>query len=239
MSIPVVCVSSRNPTEWYYRLDTFLLSAKRLGFTPVVLGMDEKWQGLMTKPNLFRKWLRESNSAPNKRAILTDCWDVVFAQHPDSISARCEALFGDAVVFNTERACWPHPELAVHFPDEGTPWRYLNGGVMCGTIGNLLGMFEGMDLESIGFDRKNDDGTWHNPNDATPLVNAFVNQKVPVKVDARCQVFQSFSGSSLDEFEITSTGVRNKLTDTWPGILHFNGDAKNEIMPKVMAEMNL
>ena len=132
MTIPttVVTVSSRFPTEPYYRYDVFLKSLDKLGVTPVVLGMNEPWHGLMTKPNHFRSWLRASSPAP--RVIICDSWDIAFAEHPDSINQRCEDLFGDAVVFNGEKGCWPRAELADKFPaaapdaKQGCLFRRLN-----------------------------------------------------------------------------------------------------------------
>lgn len=240
MSVPVVCVSSHEPQQDYYRFGAFKRSLARFKCDPVVLGFGEPWQGLMTKPNHFMAWLRAGHCAPDDRVILVDCWDVIFCESPEFVSERCRHLFGDAVVFNAEKACWPLAELAVHFEDQGTPWRYLNGGVMCGPAGRLLAMFESMNLESYGFDRVDEaTGLRIEPNDAVPLVMTFVNQPVPVVVDGKCQVMQSFSACSADEFDITSLGVVNKLTGTVPAILHFNGASKNDIMPVVLQTMNL
>jgi hypothetical protein len=239
MNTFTVTVANRIPTEPYYHYASYLNSLARFGVVPEVVGLGRQWLGLMTKPVRFRNWLRDQHFEEQDRVIYTDSWDVLFAASPDSIAAKCAELFGDAVVYCTEKSCWPLAELAHHFPDEGTPWRYLNGGAMCGPAWKLRTMFESMNLEQYGFDREDLDKPRIEPNDAVPLVKAFVEQPVLVKVDARCQVFQCFSECSADEFEITEAGVKNKLTGTVPGILHFNGGSKESLMPAVLAAMNL
>lgn len=238
MKTQLVTVSSRNPKEAYYRFDVFLASMKRIGAEPVILGMGEKWEGLMTKPNHFRKWLREGN-AKGEHVILSDCWDVIFVEHPDSIGERCKALFGEAVVFNGERGCWPRADLAEHFPDTGTPARYLNSGFICGPSEKILAILESMDLEGVGVDRPNPSGGRIEPNDQGEFQQAFVAQPVPMVVDGRCELAQTFSACAPAEFEITPSGVLNIATGTRPGVLHFNGGSKNDIMPMVLSALNL
>lgn len=233
----LVCVSSRRPTEPYYNYGAFRRSLELMGVIPTVLGMNEKWSGLMTKPFHFRKWLRDGN-AKGDRVILSDCWDVIFTEHPELIGHRCEELFGDAVVFNGERGCWPRADLADSFLDTGTPWRYLNSGFICGPAEKVLELLESMDLESIGVDRV-EDGKRIEPNDQGEFQAAFARQPVKMVVDGRCEVAQTFSACTADEFEITSFGVRNRATGTTPGVLHFNGGSKNDIMPIVFQAIGL
>lgn len=238
MKTKIVTVSSHYPTQPYYFFPVFLKSVERVGAVPITLGMNQPFNGLMTKPNHFRKWLRDGNCR-GERIILCDAWDIIFTEHPDSIGERCATLYGDAVVFNGERGCWPRADLAEHFPETGTPWRYLNSGFMCGPADRILALLESMGLEEIGVDRVNPDGSRTEPNDQGEFQKAFVAQPVPMVVDGRCEVAQTFSACTPDEFEITASGVKNKLTGTTPGVLHFNGNSKNDILPLVMAALGL
>jgi len=238
--IQVVTVHSREARDFetYYHSETYFASLKRLNVDPIVLGYGEWWDGLMTKAFRYRDWLKPRD--PNERVILTDCWDVIFAKHPDEIAAQCEELFGDAIVFNGEKGCWPRGDLAEHFPDGGTPWRYLNCGVMCGPAGKILAMFDSMDIEKIGLDRPNPNGSGRiEPNDQGEIQAAFVKQPVKMVVDTGCKVFQCFSGCDADEFTFDAVGAFNKATGTRPGILHFNGNSKDFIMPVLMEKMGL
>lgn len=240
-STTVVTVSSRVPTEPYYRYDVFLRSLEKLGVAPVVLGMNEPWHGLMTKPNHFRTWLRAGLN-PTSRVIICDSWDIVFAEHPDSIGQRCEFLFGDAIVFNGEKGCWPRAELADKFPDQGTPWRYLNSGFMCGPASQILKLLESMELEGIGVDRKENNRTIE-PNDQGEFQYAFTCQPVPMVVDGKCQLAQTLSACTMDEFDLSQDKplklIMNKITGTYPGVFHFNGGSKNDLMPAFMTKLGL
>lgn len=235
---PLLCVSSRYPTESYYRFDVFVKSLGRLGAQATVLGMGEPWHGLMTKPFMFRKWLSE-NAAKHPRVIICDCWDIMLTRHPDVLDDECRQLFGDTIVFNGERGCWPCTDLADSFPDKGTPWRYLNSGFMCGPSEQILTLLVSMNLEAVGVDRVNADGSKTEPNDQGEFQKAFAKQPVPMTVDGLCQVAQTFSGCSPDEFDISSHGVMNRVTGSCPGALHFNGGSKNDIMPLVMEALKL
>jgi len=240
MPTTLCTVHSRDPRDFedYYHPATYFASLKRLGVEAVVLGYNEWWEGLMTKAFRYRDWLKTRPA--DERVILTDCWDVILTKHPDIIGDECAKLFGDAIVFNGERGCWPRGDLAEHFPDGGTPWRYLNCGVMCGPAGQILKMFESMNLEAIGLDRPNPNGGSRiEPNDQGEIQAAFVKQPVPMVVDTGCKVFQCFSGCEASEFAGSGRGVTNKLTQTQPGVLHFNGNSKNLIMPDVVKAMGL
>lgn len=225
----VVCVSSRIPDRVrtpYYRFDLFLESLKRFAVVPTILGNGAIWSGLMSKPRLYRKWLREKQNQSD-RLLVCDAWDVLFSDHPHGISDLCRAIYGDdAVVFNGEKGCWPRSDLAEHFPDTGTPWRYLNSGVICGRAENILAILEAMDLEAIGVDHKRPDGTKSEPNDQGEFQRMFVAQPVKMVVDGRCELAQTYSACVPEEFEFANGKILNKVTMTYPGVHHCNGGSK-------------
>lgn len=236
MNAEVVCVSSRDPSEAYYRFDVFKESLRRFGMFPVVLGMNQPWRGLMTKAFHYRDWLRAGNNSSD-RLILCDAWDIAFALHPHGIGDKCVELFGDAVVFNGEKACWPRADLAGDFPDTG-PWRFLNCGFMCGSSDKLLALFEAMNLEAIGVDRS-EDGRMIEPNDQGEFQALFSKQPVQMVVDGRCELAQTLSQCSLGEFDLSQPSIMNRVTGTMPGVFHFNGGSKNILMPAILAHLNL
>lgn len=237
MSTPVITVSSRVPKEPYYHFDKFRLSLKRLGVEPIVLGMHEPWQGLMTKAFKYREYLRAGNISG--RIILCDAWDIVFADHPGNIWKLWEEAYGDAVVFNGEKACWPRSDLAETFPEQGFPWRYLNCGFICGPAFSILAMFEAMNLEGIGVDRRLPNGQKIEPNDQGEFQKLFGSQPVKMVVDAKCLLCQTLSACALDEFDLSGERIRNKVTGTTPGAFHFNGGSKNDLMPVFLQKLGL
>jgi hypothetical protein len=244
----VVCVSSREPRESYYRLDCFLASLKRYAEEPTILGTESRWDGLMTKPFLYRDWLRVGNNTSD-RIILCDAWDILFVKHPHDVGDRCIEHFGeDAIVFNGERNIWPRGDLKEEFPDTG-PWRFLNSGFMCGSAANILALLESMDLESIGVDRIDPDGTRKEPNDQGEFQQAYVNQSnlrnhrgpgrppstprgLNMVVDGMCKVAMTLSACEQDDYEFggvdTGRYVKNCVTGTMPGVIHANGDGMNK-----------
>jgi len=236
MPTQVVTVSNRVPKEPYYRLDMFLTSLGRFGISPTVLGMNEPWHGLMTKPNHFRKWLRDNKS--DEHVILCDSWDVVFSDHPDFIGEKSRSLFGNNVVFNAEKACWPRSDLSDSFPETGTPWRFLNSGFICGPASEILTMIESMNIDSIGVDRV-EGGKRIEPNDQGEFQALFGKQPVPMIVDGGCMVSQTLSACSIDEFDLSGERIMNAITGTTPSVFHFNGDSKNKLMPAFIAKLKL
>lgn len=226
MKVQVATVSSRCP-EWpYYRFDAFLESLHRFAEAPTVLGTNTPFCGLMSKAFLYRDWLRAGKNASD-RLILCDAWDILFLAHPHGVADRCQELFGDALVYNGERGLWPCGELTEDFPDTG-PWRYLNSGFICGPADKLLAMFESMDLESIGVDRPNPDGSGHiQPNDQGEIQKIFKQQAVPMVVDGRCQIAMTMHGLSEEEFTFKDGVLTNCVTGSTPGVAHFNGSGMN------------
>jgi hypothetical protein len=241
MNTTILTVHSREPRSWetYYRPAALIKSLERLNCAPVILGYnDPTFCGLMSKPFMYRNWLRANK--PSDHVILCDAWDVIFTEHPDSLVERCRALYGDSIVFNAEKGCWPRADLADKFPDTGTPWRYLNSGFMCGQAERILELLEALNIESIGFDRPNPDGGSRiEPNDQGEFQRLFTEQPVPMVLDGRCEIAQAFSACGPDEFEFSAAGVKNKLTGTTPGCLHTNGNSKNEIAPIIIQNLNL
>lgn len=236
MNTQVVAITNRKPTEPYYIFDKFVASLTRFGVEPTILGWHEHWHGLMTKPRHLRKWLRDKK---NKADILIVCdaWDIVFTAHPDEIVETYKKHFDGYLVFNAERSCFPRGDLAPRFPDQGTPWRYLNSGFMIGPAPFILTLLEHMALDAIPDDHKRPDGSWFHPNDQEHYMLGFLDQPVPMVLDTRCILCQSCSGSTIEEFDIDT--LKNRITGTHPYVFHFNGGSKNDVMPVILNKLCL
>lgn len=238
MNAEVVCVSSHEPTQPYYHFREFKESLRRFGEYPTILGTDTPWQGLMTKPRLFRDWIRGGN-AKSDRLIIVDSWDVVFSLHPHGIGDRLEEFECDCL-FNSEKSCFPRGDLAHLFANHGTPWQHLNSGVIIGFTEAILTLLDSIGIDEIGVDRRNaDDTDWVYPNDQEYFTLAFLNSPVRCKLDTKCELAQTLSGCELSEFDFDSQPFRNLVTGTTPGIWHGNGDGKNKIMPTIFERLSL
>lgn len=245
MKTQVVTVTNRIPDrsrEPYYRFDTFLQSLRRFGADPEILGMNEPWWGLMTKPRRLRHWLR-GNGCSADTLIVSDSYDVIFTAHPDEIGEKFGG--GDEVMFNAEKGLFPRSDLTAAFPDPGTPWRYLNSGLFIGKPANILAMLEAMNLDDIHDDHRSDDilhgggGGMVNTNDQGWYQFAFAAHPVPMVLDTNCEVFQTLSACAADEFDIAGDKFRNVATGTYPLAWHFNGGSKNDLLPTFLAKWGL
>lgn len=64
-----------------------------------------------------------------KYLIFTDAWDVTFYGSKADVLAKMPDI---EVLWAAERNCFPDPSLAPKMKGT-TPWRFVNGGMMCGT----------------------------------------------------------------------------------------------------------
>jgi hypothetical protein len=242
MKAEIVSVSSHNPHEDYYHFDAMKNSVKRVGSELTLLGDDRPWQGLMTKPNIIRQWLRDARNQ-TEIVLFLDAWDIILTKHPDQILEDYENIqwseeTNSPLLFNAERNCFPGGEHCNYFPETGTPWRYLNSGVIIGPAAKMLRLLESMDLEAQGYDRQKPDQSWVHPNDQEEYLKAFVKQPVPMVLDTKAELAISLHGTTLEEIEFGEQ-VRNLVTDTVPGIWHGNGRGKNDILPTLIKHLGL
>jgi len=203
--------------------------------------MGQHWGGLTSKPRYLRQWLRDGRCATDL-VIVTDSYDVIFAAPPNEVEKAYRKFWSfQPIVFNAEKNLFPRVDLADHFPDMGTPWRYLNSGLMIGSPVDILKLLDGMLLDDIHEDYRLPDGRWVHPNDQGWFQVAYALQVTPTRIDSNCHIFQTFSACTLDEFEIGPQWrtIRNKFTGTEPLVLHLNGGAKNDIMPALMQHYGL
>lgn len=238
MKTKVVSISSHHPTESYYFLDKFVASLTKLGESPTILGENKPWRGLMTKARHLREYLRAGGEQTDM-LIVCDAWDVLFSEYPQTLAERHLDLFGETVSFNAERSCFPRGDLADRFQDTGTPWRFMNCGFMIGRPEKILAILDSMNIDAIEDDTQRPDGSWWHPNDQEYFTLAFLEQPVPMVLDSRCELVQSLSGGDLSEFDFGARPMRNLATNTTPGAWHFNGNAKDILMPIVLKELGL
>ena len=94
------------------------------------------------------------------------------------------------------------------------PWRYANGGQMCGEKSAILALLK-LFQEHIG--------QVGNPDNQTVLHRLFGNY--PMVLDRECQIFQSMYTEAVEHVGFHRRIVYNSLTLAMPMFLHFNGMA--------------
>jgi len=243
MSVSVVTITNRRPREPYYCFDQFFASLKRFGHEATILGWQQRWGGLMTKPQRLLEWLKDGN-APEK-LIVADSWDLVFAKSPDYIYDTFLATGAD-LVLNAEKNCFPLGHLADKFPECGTEFRYLNSGFIVGHRDAFVTMLEHMYKVNVpeGFncdDHVDSEGRVVHPNDQGYITLAYLDQPVKMILDHECHMAQTMCGCKMDEFDFTSGEyVQNKVTGSFPAAFHFNGGSKTDgLLSTVLSTLGL
>jgi hypothetical protein len=165
-----------------------------------------------------------------KRAV-TGHENFVYTDGADTFCQRKFEVPTDHILYSTEKACYPHPEIAKQYRPTKSKWKYLNGGGYGGPLKLIIEFFE-----RYGLDK--------HPNDVNGQHEQMVaflkaeKEGFPIKLDTKCEVFQTMAFADPNEFEVVTTFVgiekfvegerqslllKNKATKTIPAILHFNG----------------
>jgi hypothetical protein len=178
--------------------------------------------------------LRELYEVYRRASTGHDCF--VYADAADSYCQRPFTeeevdYFRHGILYSTEKACYPHPEIAQQYPkdilDDKSPWKFLNGG---GYGGSPKLMVEFM--EKFGLLKHKGDA-----NGQHEQMMAYLEADkagFPIALDVDCTFFQTMAFADPSEFDtrllqpdVVIGGqkkvVHNKITSTIPAILHFNG----------------
>jgi hypothetical protein len=130
----------------------------------------------------------------------------------------------DHILYSTEKNCYPIPEYRDKHPKTDSPWRYLNGGGVCGRLDLMIEYYERYNLCNVG-----------SKNGQQYLQEQFfeaTKDGFPVKLDVGCEIFQTIAFADDSEFEWRETFFNdadkqemlyNKITGTIPAVLHGNG----------------
>jgi hypothetical protein len=175
-----------------------------------------------------------------KRAV-TGHEDFVYTDGADTFCQRRFEPPKDYILYSTEKACYPIPEIAKQYKPTKSKWKYLNGGGYGGPLKLIIEYFE-----RYGLDKHAND-----VNGQHEQMVAFLKAEkegFPIKLDTRCEIFQTMAFADPAEFEVVTTFVgleklvegerqplhlRNKLTKTIPAILHFNGLTSMDILKEL------
>jgi hypothetical protein len=238
MKVNVVTVTNRIPTEPYYRFHAWKGSLARYGVEPVVLGLGERWDGLVTKPRRLLKWLRGPGQGSDCM-IFTDSWDVLFVKSPEQIAEEWKEM-GRPWICGAERALFPPADTSV-WPECTTPYRFLNSGAIVSSPEQMLAVLLAMDPDKLPDDHEKPDGTPFHSNDQEWLQQLFLKQPIPMVLDTECKLIWNLCDVPRESAHIHGDGsIRNADTGTWPGILHANGGAKEgPIFLEVLKLLNL
>jgi hypothetical protein len=198
------------------------------GVQPLVLGVNPgEYGGLGSKPRLLYKAIKEKQ-IETKHIIFCDCFDLVFAVHPDELFDNYLS-YKSPFVISAEKNCFPDTLKAEYdaLPDEGIPYKYLNSGMICAETEAMLKVLEDIDAPNIPNDYWSaEKNCMINPNDQEYYQQSFLRQPVPMKLDRLQILCNTLHSVELEEFDFTGERIYNTVTDTYPCSFHLNGGAK-------------
>lgn len=198
MKIKVITVATRDTPE----LRALQRSAKRYGMDLTVLGLGEAWLGFGMKILLTKAYLQKLTGYTH--FIFVDAYDTLFLKHIANVP--------DYILFSAEKNCWPRADLASHYPDAESAWKFLNSGCYSAPIDKWLELV-------------NNNIILNNHDDQGYFTELFLNQKArnaDIRLDTSCNLFQSYAYAAPGDFTINEE-LTNNITGTQPAIIHFNG----------------
>lgn len=235
MNTEVITVVNKWPEADYYCHREFLLSLTGFDHQPTILGFNESWGGLMTKPRLLKKYLEEKCNSDV--VICVDAFDAVFTKSPDKIAEEW-LTSGGKWTAGAERNCFPDGLLAEQHPVSSSSYRYLNSGFIISKRHDMIEVLRHMNLDSIPDDGV-DPNNWH-PNDQHYYMQAFLDQPIRMELDTAAQFVWNLCGVDGSNFDFSHEIPMNRETGNSPGVFHFNGGSKTDGMQdKILAHLKL
>jgi hypothetical protein len=243
MSTPVLTISSRVPTEPYYFYKEFLASTRRHNIDPIFIPC-HPYRGLMSKPKYLLKYLLENASIrAHRKIIVCDSWDIIFLTGADEVVYNAER-FGNVIVFNAEKNCFPRADWAPMFNDSPTPYKYLNSGFFIGDPERIIAMLQDMKLEDIPDDTQDPaTGKWTCHNDQEYYAKWYLEHNRAYHtalLDTTAILCQSLHDAGPNEFAFIPETQRvvSLLTKNQPCVIHGNGTGK-EWLKRIIKWINL
>lgn len=237
----IVTICNRFPTETYYCLNEYAKSLQ--GVEPLVLGTQVgEYGGLGSKPRLLYNAIKEG-WIKEKHIIFSDCFDLVFAVHPDELFLKFKK-FAAPFVISAEKNAFPvdlkedYDKLHI---DHDTPYKYLNSGMILAEVEAMVAVLESMDAKNIPNDYWSEEkNCMINPNDQEYYQKEMLKQPVPMVMDIYQILCNTLHSVESEELDFTHEKIFNKVTKTYPCSFHLNGGSKTGgLREPILKHLNL
>lgn len=230
MTHQVVSISNRQPTSWYYLQKQFFQSLKDNPVTMISGGGEYgQWGGLSSKPKWLYKAIKDGHITGDV-LVFVDNWDLIFLSDPQEMVDRFLSFDTD-IVISSERNCFPG-DLKEEFDKIAAPtdYKYLNSGCIVGKTEAILTCLEEMDLPNLPDDYYDPVKNCNvHPNDQFEWMKIFLKQPVPIALDYYQALSMTLHDAKVEELDFSEQRIRNKVTNSYPCTLHFNGGAKDNM----------
>jgi len=239
-SFQVVTVCNKVPREPYYCLREWFASLGEL--QPLVLGNQPgQYGGLGSKPRLLYGAIKDG-SIKSTHVIFCDCFDLVFATSPMELF-QTFLQFKKPFVISAEKNCFPPDTKDEYdkFDSGGSPYKYLNSGMIVAEVDALLTVLEAIDAPNIPNDYYSEEkNCMINPNDQEYYQNIFLKQPVEMVLDYDQILCNTLHSATMDDLDFSGERIRNNETESFPCSFHANGGAKSSgILPPILNHLKL
>jgi len=172
--------------------------------------IEHEWNGFLGKITETYKYLPTLLEQGYTHFIYSDAWDSVTLSSMEEVIHKMKNLEG--CVYSVEKACYPHSELAVLYPECSTDWKYINGGGWYSSIE----FFQKMVERSYPQEEMNDQVWAH---------RQFIENNLGglIQLDTECKIFQTIGFEGEGDFSYTGNRLFNIKTDQLPVFIHGNG----------------
>jgi hypothetical protein len=186
----------------YAKTDKLRESLERHGWDYHII--EHGWRGFGDKILKTYEYLKDSDVT---HFFYSDSYDTyVLAPMAEAI----QKLKGRDMLWSSEKACYPHAQLAEMYPDNPSPWKYLNGGGWFASKESFMRMVE-------------DEMPSYFTVDQVYFTNQLLTRK-NITLDYDCEIFQTIAFCDFDkEFTVERGRVYNNFTKQYPIFFHGNG----------------
>jgi hypothetical protein len=196
------------------------------------------------------KFVSNSSLPAADLVLLTDAFDVVMdARAVDSVPDKfaritnCSSSSSSsggggggsclAVLFAAEQKCWPDRRRRTCFPQlKHTPYRYLNAGGLLGHVGYLRALLHPC-IDQVS--------KWTDDQRFYTTAYLGLREHRGFHLDSNCEVFQTLAKVKIPgkhlSFDADRGSWYNMQTQTYPVLLHGNGDTKRVFFKQIVPEL--
>lgn len=191
-------------------LNDWLLTARRCGYEPEVIGLGEAWHGFRQKMQGWRGAAeRVAQEQPEEVILFTDSYDVLFnAPCADAMDAFQH--YGKPILIGMESLCGVNCAGPQPIPDGKSRFKFINSGVIMGKSKELAQFMR--EAESVGID------------DDQVAVGTVCQRDGGHRVGFDTE--QRLVGNLVpwrDLFRLSRSGSQVKVGNATPCVLHFYG----------------
>lgn len=203
-------------TEQTKGLKTLLTSCKQNNVTLIQLGVNTQWSDFDVKLKELNSYL--SGRTDNDIILFVDGYDSYFIDSTKTIVEKFINLNCD-IVMSSELNCFPDKSLKDKYSNNSSPFKYVNSG---GFIGYTQPLKQA--ISKLLDIQKNSTSEYKNNDQYLWSIYCMDNN---VKLDYNCEIFQCLHSTSPYYFELDGARYKNRITNSFPSILHANGNSED------------